>query len=323
MKIYRTPEARFSHLPDWPYAPCYHQITAELRLHYVDEGPKDAPVILMMHGEPTWGYLYRHMIGPMVAAGYRVVVPDLIGFGRSDKPVDHAVFTYAQHVAWMRHWLEALDLKNITLACQDWGSLIGLRLAAELPDRFAAIVLSNGGLPAGNVDARAFRIWRAFSRYSPLFPIARIIQAGTKRRFSPAEFAAYDAPFPTRASKAAARIFPSLVPVENTNPAVPDQLAAWTVFEAWNKPFLCAFSDGDPITRGGDAQFLERVPGTKGLAHRTLKGGHFIQEDDPKGFVDALLAVAPKAKAQAKSKAATKPKTAAKLATKPKAKPKA
>ncbi|MFM8499725.1 MAG: haloalkane dehalogenase [Chakrabartia sp.] len=302
MKVYRTPEARFRHLPDWPYAPHYHQITPELRLHYVDEGPKDAPVILMMHGEPTWGYLYRHMIGPMVTAGYRVVVPDLIGFGRSDKPVGHRIFTYAQHVAWMRHWLEALDLKNITLACQDWGSLIGLRLAAELPDRFAAIVLSNGGLPAGNVNAPAFRIWRAFSRYSPLFPIARIIQAGTKRRFSPAEFAAYDAPFPTRAAKAAARIFPSLVPVEDTNPAVPDQLAAWTVFEAWNKPFLCAFSDGDPITRGGDAQFRERVPGTKGLLHRTLKGGHFIQEDDPKGFVDALLAVAPKAKANPAAK---------------------
>ena len=206
MKVYRTPEARFRHLPDWPYAPHYHQITPELRLQYVDGGPTEATVIWVMHGEPTWGYLYRHMIGPMVAAGYRVVVPDLIGFGRSDKPVDHRIFTYAQHVAWMRHWLEALDLKNITLACQDWGSLIGLRLAAELPDRFAAIVLSNGGLPAGNVNARAFRIWRAFSRYSPLFPIARIIQAGTKRRFSPAEFAAYDAPFPTLAAKAAARI---------------------------------------------------------------------------------------------------------------------
>lgn len=294
MDVYRTPDARFAQLPDWPFAPQYHQVTPDLRLHYVDEGPRDAPVMLMLHGEPTWGYLYRHMIGPVVAAGYRAVVPDLIGFGRSDKPTDAGQFSYAGHVAWMRHWLEALDLTNITLACQDWGSLIGLRLATAMPDRFAAIVLSNGGLPAGNVNARAFRIWRAFSRYSPVFPIARIIQAGTKRRFSPAEFAAYDAPFAARRAKAAARIFPSLVPVDDSNPAVPDQLAAWAVLERWDKPFLCAFSDGDPITRGGDAMFRDRVPGARGLAHRTLKGGHFIQEDDPLGFVDALLSVAPK-----------------------------
>ena len=294
MDVYRTPDARFAQLPDWPFAPQYHQVTPDLRLHYVDEGPRDAPVMLMLHGEPTWGYLYRHMIGPVVAAGYRAVVPDLIGFGRSDKPTDAGQFSYAGHVAWMRHWLEALDLTNITLACQDWGSLIGLRLATAMPDRFAAIVLSNGGLPAGNVNARAFRIWRAFSRYSPVFPIARIIQAGTKRRFSPAEFAAYDAPFAARLAKAAARIFPSLVPVDDNNPAVPDQLAAWAVLERWDKPFLCAFSDGDPITRGGDAMFRDRVPGARGLAHRTLKGGHFIQEDDPLGFVDALLSVAPK-----------------------------
>ncbi|MEY3905664.1 MAG: Haloalkane dehalogenase, partial [Pseudomonadota bacterium] len=269
MDVYRTPDARFAQLPDWPFAPQYHQVTPDLRLHYVDEGPRDAPVMLMLHGEPTWGYLYRHMIGPVVAAGYRAVVPDLIGFGRSDKPTDAGQFSYAGHVAWMRHWLEALDLTNITLACQDWGSLIGLRLATAMPDRFAAIVLSNGGLPAGNVNARAFRIWRAFSRYSPVFPIARIIQAGTKRRFSPAEFAAYDAPFAARRAKAAARIFPSLVPVDDSNPAVPDQLAAWTVLERWDKPFLCAFSDGDPITRGGDAMFRDRVPGARGLAHRT------------------------------------------------------
>lgn len=294
MDVYRTPDARFAQLPDWPFAPQYHQVTPDLRLHYVDEGPRDAPVMLMLHGEPTWGYLYRHMIGPVVAAGYRAVVPDLIGFGRSDKPTDAGQFSYAGHVAWMRHWLEALDLTNITLACQDWGSLIGLRLATAMPDRFAAIVLSNGGLPAGNVNARAFRIWRAFSRYSPVFPIARIIQAGTKRRFSPAEFAAYDAPFAARRAKAAARIFPSLVPVDDSNPAVPDQLAAWAVLERWDKPFLCAFSDGDPITRGGDVMFRDRVPGARGLAHRTLKGGHFIQEDDPLGFVDALLSVAPK-----------------------------
>lgn len=307
MVIHRTPDMCFTALPDWPFEPRYHMVAPNLRLHYVDEGPRNAPVILMMHGEPTWGYLYRHMISPMVAAGYRVVVPDLIGFGRSDKPISTKAFSYAQHVAWMQHWLEALDLSQITLACQDWGSLIGLRLAAAMPDRFAAICLSNGGLPAGNVNARAFKVWRAFSRYSPVFPIAKIIQAGTKRRLSADEMAAYDAPFDTRSAKAGARIFPSLVPVEDTNPAVPDQLAAWRVFEQWEKPFLCAFSDGDPITRGGDKQFIDRVPGARTLAHRTLKGGHFIQEDDPQGFIAALLSIAPKAQAAGLNRVAAKP----------------
>ena len=294
MQVYSTPDDRFDGIPDWPFRPQYHHITPDLRLHYVDEGPRDAPVVLMMHGEPTWSYLYRHMIGPVAAAGYRVIAPDLIGFGRSDKPLDGKIYSYAQHVAWMRHWLEALDLRDITLACQDWGSLVGLRLLAAMPERFSGVVLSNGGLPAGNVDARAFRIWRAFSRYSPVFPIAKIIQAGTKRRLSDAEMAAYDAPFPARGSKIAARLFPSFVPVEASNPAVPDQLAAWEVLEAFDKPFLCAFSDGDPITRGGDVMFRTRVPGAMGQPHTTLHGGHFIQEDDPKGFIAQILKAAPK-----------------------------
>ena len=294
MQIYQTPDARFDDLPDWPFRPHYHHLSPGLRVHYVDEGPRDAPVVLMLHGEPTWSYLYRHMIGPVAAAGYRAVAPDLIGFGRSDKPLGRGDYSYAQQVAWMRAWIEALDLRDITLACQDWGSLIGLRLLAAMPERFAGVVLSNGGLPAGNMKAGAFRIWRAFSRYSPVFPIARIVQAGTKRRLSDGELAAYDAPFPTRASKVATRIFPGFVPAESSNPAIPDQLAAWTVLETFDKPFLCAFSDGDPITRGGDAMFRERVPGAQGQPHTTLRGGHFIQEDDPKGFIAQILKVAPK-----------------------------
>ncbi|RJT24951.1 alpha/beta fold hydrolase [Chakrabartia godavariana] len=294
MQVYQTPNERFDDLPDWPFRPHYHHLSPGLRVHYVDEGPRDAPVVLMLHGEPTWSYLYRHMIGPVAAAGYRAVAPDLIGFGRSDKPLARSDYSYAQQVAWMQAWIEALDLREITLACQDWGSLIGLRLLAAMPDRFAGVVLSNGGLPAGNVDARAFRIWRAFSRYSPVFPIAKIVQAGTKRRLSAAELAAYDAPFPTRASKVAARAFPGFVPVEADSPAVPDQMAAWAVLESFDRPFLCAFSDGDPITRGGDAMFRTRVPGAMGQPHTTLHGGHFIQEDDPKGFIAQILKVAPK-----------------------------
>ncbi len=296
LDVLRTPDAAFAAISDFPFAAHYCEITdartgTPLRIHYIDEGPRDAPVVLMMHGEPTWCYLYRHMIAPVVAAGFRVVAPDLVGFGKSDKPAAKSDYSYAAHVGWMRQWLEALDLTRITLACQDWGSLVGLRLLAEMPERFSAVVLSNGGLPEGGPAPRAFASWRAFSKYSPVFPIGRIINKGTKRGLSPAEIAAYDAPFPDARYKAGARIFPSFVPFAG-NPAVPDQKRAWEVIERWDKPFLCAFSDGDPITRTGETRFIGRVPGTAGQPHRTLKGGHFIQEDDPEGFVAAILAVA-------------------------------
>ncbi len=290
-RVYRTPDDRFAELPGWPYAPKYVEIADGLRVHYVDEGAVGDQLVLMLHGEPTWAYLYRKMIGPAVAAGFRVVVPDLVGFGRSDKPLDRDDYSYAAQVAWMRQWIEALDLKGMILACQDWGSLIGLRLVAEMPERFAGVALSNGGLPEGQSAPRAFAIWRAFSRYSPVFPIGRIVNAGAKRQLTPAEIAAYDAPYPTRASKVAARIFPSFVPLGD-NVAVPDQKRAWVALEAFDKPFLCCFTDGDPITRGGDALFTSRIPGAHGMAHRTLKGGHFVQENDPEGFVAAIRDVA-------------------------------
>lgn len=298
MKVLRTPDAAFAGIADFPFAPHYLEITdpdhgTKLRVHYVDEGPSDAPVVLMMHGEPSWCYLYRHMIAPVVAAGFRVVAPDLIGFGKSDKPTEKTDYSYARHVGWMRQWVEALDLQRITLVCQDWGSLIGLRLVAEMPDRFASVALSNGGLPEGGKAPRAFAIWRAFSKWSPIFPIGRIVNAGAMRALSKAEIAAYDAPFPGSRYKAGARIFPSFVPFED-NVAVGDQKHAWRALELWNKPFLCCFSDGDPITRGGESRFIGRVPGTEGQPHRTLKGGHFIQENDPQGFVQAILEVAGK-----------------------------
>ena len=296
MKVLRTPEAAFEGVTDYPFAPHYLEITdalsgANLRVHYIDEGPRDAPVVLMMHGEPSWSYLYRKMVAPVVAAGFRVVAPDLIGFGKSDKPAAQSDYSYARHVAWMRSWVEQLDLQNVTLACQDWGSLVGLRLVAEMPDRFASVALSNGGLPEGGDAPRAFAIWRAFSKWSPVFPIGKIVNAGTKRDLSPEEIAAYDAPFPNSSFKAGARIFPSFVPFED-NVAVPDQKRAWQVFDTWEKPFLCCFSDEDRITRGGESRFIGRVPGTSGQNHRSLHGGHFIQEDDPEGFVACILEVA-------------------------------
>jgi len=289
IKILRTPDSRFAKLPDFPFAEHYHQITPELRLHYVDEGPADAPPVLMLHGEPTWSYLYRHMIGPVANAGLRALAPDLIGFGKSDKPAARKDYSFSGQVAWIRHWIEALDLRDITLVCQDWGSLIGLRLAAESPERFARILLSNGGLPEGTGAPRAFRIWRNFARYSPWFPIGRIVQTGSKRTLSDAEIAAYEAPFPGSSYKAAARAYPSLVPVEPHIADVAENQRAWEVLEQWQKPFICCFSDGDPITRGADAQFLERVPGTKNQPHTTLHGGHFIQEDDPQTFARLVI----------------------------------
>lgn len=296
MKVLRTPEAAFEGVTDYPFSPNYLDVTdalsgANLRVHYIDEGPRDAPVVLMMHGEPSWSYLYRKMVAPVVAAGFRVVAPDLIGFGKSDKPAAQSDYSYARHVAWMRSWVEQLDLQNVTLACQDWGSLVGLRLVAEMPDRFAGVALSNGGLPEGGDAPRAFAIWRAFSKWSPVFPIGKIVSAGTKRGLSLDEIAAYDAPFPNSSFKAGARIFPCFVPFEN-NVAVPDQKRAWQVFDTWEKPFLCCFSDQDRITRGGESRFIGRVPGTSGQNHRSLHGGHFIQEDDPEGFVACILEVA-------------------------------
>ncbi|MFZ1741566.1 MAG: haloalkane dehalogenase [Pontixanthobacter sp.] len=287
-KVHRTPDSRFINLPDFNFTPHYCNLQDGLRLHYLDEGPRDGTPVLMVHGEPSWSFLYRKMIGPVVDAGYRVIAPDLIGFGKSDKPTSKANFTYAGHVAWMREWFDTLELNNVILACQDWGSLVGLRLVAAMPDRFAAVVLSNGGLPAGQEPPPAFAKWRAFAKYSPIFPIGGILQRATTTELSDDVVAAYDAPFDTRGSKAAARIFPALVPFGD-NEAVPDQLEAWTVLESFDKPFTCCFSDGDPITRGGFAPFQERIPGAKKGLHRTLKGGHFIQEDDPIGFAEAII----------------------------------
>ena len=288
MKFHRTPDARFADVPDYPFDPRYHILKDGLRLHYVDEGPRDGIPVLMMHGEPSWSFLYRKMISPVVNAGYRVLAPDLIGFGKSDKPTSKSDFTYARHVAWMQEWLEAMGIDQVVLACQDWGSLIGLRLVAAMPDKFAAVILSNGGLPAGQEPPPAFAKWRTFAKISPIFPIGGIIQKATTTELSDDIVEAYNAPYDTRASKAGSRVFPALVPL-GENVEVPAQLEAWKVLETFEKPFTCCFSDRDPITKGGFAAFQERIPGAKHDLHRTLSGGHFIQEDDPEGFVSAIL----------------------------------
>ncbi|MBA55871.1 MAG: haloalkane dehalogenase [Pseudomonadales bacterium] len=290
MEYLRTPESRFDRLADYPFDSHYLEVgTNGMRMHYLDEGSADADPVLMLHGEPSWSYLYRHMIPVVAAAGHRVIAPDLIGFGKSDKPTKLEDYSYQSHMDWMLTFVETLDLRNITLVCQDWGSLIGLRLAAEQESRFKAIVVGNGMLPTGDLKVpAAFQLWKNFALYSPWFPIARIINSGTFKTLGPEERKAYDAPFPSAKYKAGARAFPRLVPVTPDNPAAEANRAAWQVLERWNKPFLTTFSNGDPITRGGDKFLQERIPGAKGQPHQTLVGGHFLQEDSPVPFARAI-----------------------------------
>jgi haloalkane dehalogenase len=290
MKAVRTPDSRFKDLPDYAFDPPYVDIDA-LRMHYIDEGPAEATPVLLLHGEPSWSYLYRHMIPPLASAGLRVIAPDLIGFGKSDKPTKKDDYTYALHVTWMRQFVEQLELRDITLFCQDWGSLIGLRVAAENEHRFARIALGNGGLPTGDqAMPDAFKKWRAFALHSPYFPIGKLIQKATTTELSDEIVAAYDAPFPSRQYKAGARKFPALVPIAPDDPASDANRRAWKVFGRWDKPFLTCFSDKDPITRGGDVPWQKHVPGAQGQPHTTIKNaGHFLQEDKGPELAELLI----------------------------------
>jgi haloalkane dehalogenase len=283
VQVLRTPDERFAGIADFPFAPRYVQIAdadaTPLRIACVDEGPRDVAPVLLMHGEPSWSYLYRTVIPPLAAAGHRVVAPDLVGFGRSDKPADRGDYTYERHVDWMSQWLTSLDLKDITLFCQDWGGLIGLRLVAAFPERFAGVVVANTGLPTGTGWTEGFKAWLEYSQSVPQMNIGRIVHGGTARGLSEAEVAAYDAPFPDERYKEGARQFPKLVPVTPEHPSVAENKAAWAALETFGKPLVTAFSDRDAVTRGGEAEFQARVPGAKGQPHVTLPGGHFVQED--------------------------------------------
>lgn len=286
MKFVRTPEERFENLPDYPFAAHYTDIAdtegGHLRMHYLDEGPRDAAPVLLLHGEPSWSYLYRKMIPILLDAGHRVIAPDLIGFGKSDKPVDVSDYSYARHITWTsEHIFDVLNLEHVTFFGQDWGGLVGLRLVAAQPERFDRVVVGNTGLPRGDGKAtEAFLAWQKFSRESPKFDIGALVNSGSLQRLTAAEIAAYDAPFPDDTFKAGARIFPSFVPVDETFPEVAENRAAWEVLRTFTKPWLCAFSDKDPITAGGDALFLREVPGTAGQPHVTISdAGHFLQEN--------------------------------------------
>lgn len=294
MDVLRTPDDRFAGLADWPFDPTWVEVDGGLRVHVVDVGPRDAAPVLLMHGEPSWSYLYRHVIPPLVDAGHRVVAPDLVGFGRSDKPTDRSVFTYAAHVQWMAEALfERLDLREAAIFGQDWGGLIGLRLVAAQPERFTGVVVANTGLPTGDQQmSGAFLAWQRWSQETEVFPVGRLVDGGCQRDLTPAEVAAYDAPFHVDVATAAARVFPTLVPTSPEDPAAVDQRAAWEVLGRFDRPFLTAFSDGDPLTAGGERPFQKLVPGAHGQPHRTIEGaGHFLQEDQPAAVVDAILTV--------------------------------
>jgi len=283
--VLRTPDERFVDLPGYSFQPHYVEITGadsvSLRVHYVDEGPADAPVVLLLHGEPSWSYLYRHMISVLAAVGLRAVAIDLIGFGRSDKPADRDDYTYKAHVDWTRAAIDAIGLRDITLFCQDWGGLIGLRLVGENPDLFARVVASNTFLPTGDGSpSKAFLAWQQYSQETPVFNVGRIIDGATVSDLTPAVIAGYDAPFPDDTFKAGARKFPVLVPTSPSDPAAAANRAAWAALGRYDKPFLCAFSDSDPVTHGGDALLASHIPGARNHPPVTIESaGHFLQED--------------------------------------------
>nr|WP_300651549.1 haloalkane dehalogenase [Pseudomonas sp.] len=295
MEFLRTPDSCFANLPGYAFAPHYLQVDdcegGQLRVHYLDEGPATADPVLLMHGEPSWSYLYRKMIPLLVAAGHRVIAPDLIGFGRSDKPTQRQDYSYQRHVDWMQSLLEQLDLKRVTLVCQDWGGLIGLRLVAENPERFARVLAANTMLPTGDHNpGEAFRNWQKFSQEVPVFPAGGVIKGGTVSALPQAVIDAYDAPYPDERYKEGARQFPLLVPTTPDDPAAAANRAAWPVLANWSKPFLTAFSDSDPITAGGDKLMQKLIPGTQGQAHTTIVGaGHFLQEDQGERLAEVVL----------------------------------
>lgn len=296
MDVLRTPDDRFDALADFAFAPRYRTVRAErndpLRMHYLDEGAADAPPVLLMHGEPTWCYLYRHMIPHFTDAGLRAVAPDLIGFGRSDKPAARADYTYQRHVDWMLDWLGQMDLHNITLFCQDWGGLIGLRLVAAMPGRFARLVLANTALPTGDLPMnKAFRSWRRYSQDTETFNAGRIVHGGTVTKLSPDEVAAYNAPFPDASYQAGARQFPMLVPDRPDDPAAAPNRAAWDVLKGLDMPVLTLFGEDDTVMLGIEKHFQRALPGAKEQPHRILpRAGHFLQEDVGDDLARATLA---------------------------------
>lgn len=292
MDILRTPDERFAELADYPFEPHYSDVGDGLRMHHVEQG--SGRPVLLLHGQPSWSYLYRTMIPLLATAGFRAIAPDLIGFGKSDKPTAQSDYTYSRHVRWLDHWFDLQDLHNVILFCQDWGGLLGLRLVAAHPDRFAGVVASNTGLPTGDQTmSEAFIRWRDFVQSTRSFDIGRIIQGGTVSELTPATVAAYNAPYPDESYKAGARAFPSLVPASPDDPEAQPNRDAWSVLVGFDKPVVTAFGDSDPITAGTDKALHKLIRGAHRQPHTTVKdAGHFIQEDQPDELVRIITDLA-------------------------------
>ena len=349
MKVLRTPDSRFANLADYPFAPHYTTITtadgSKLRIHHIDEGPAEGPVALCMHGQPVWSYLYRKVVPYLTSAGLRVIAPDLVGYGKSDKPAEREDYSYERQVEWMGAWLEANDFRGITFFGQDWGGLIGLRMIAAAPDRFARVVISNTGLPynpdvpdsvveeienfrmhaptpsmtemQNNIrtmdskvhSAKRFAYWQKWCWETEDLPIGFMMSMMLDRPSKPLQLlkfllynlgivsplpsalaTAYDAPFPDASYKMGPRAMPSQVPTLPTSPSLEAQREAWEFFKTFDKPFLCAFADSDPVTRAMEPVFKKRVPGAQGQNHRKIaKGGHFVQENAPEQVARAII----------------------------------
>jgi haloalkane dehalogenase len=297
MDVKRTPDARFEELDGYPFAPRYAEVKAEdgtlLRVHYVDEGPRGAAPIVLMHGNPSWSYLYRKIIPRLVAQGHRVLAPDLVGLGRSDKPAAKSDYSLARHVDWMSQWLVAAGVENATLFAQDWGGVIGFPVAMRHPARFARLIAANTGLPTGQGASKALQDWLAYSDRATSLPVAQLIASWVVNGLSDAEKRAYDAPFPDASYQAAALSFPRLIPLQPDNPGVPLMRETWQQLERWTKPFLTVFGDRDPISKGADLRFQQLVPGAKGQPHVVLSPAHhFLQEDQPEAIAERIHAFA-------------------------------
>jgi len=295
MKVVRTPDEHFAGLEGYAFEPHYSDVSDEdgtvLRIHHLDEGPRNAAPILLMHGNPTWAYLYRKFVPPLVSGGHRVVAVDLVGCGRSDKPAERADYTQARHVDWLTKWLTQLDLRDITLFCQDWGGTLGLHLAAVHPERFARVIAANTGIPLGEGEGEFMKMWVGMMRDAKSFPMQQMLPTGMAHAITPGEFAAYQAPFPDPSYEAGICQFPLLIAVQPDNPGVSANREAWDRLGRFDKPFLTLFGARDPVTRGGEKRLREHVPGAAGQAHHVFPGAsHFIQEDVPDELVERILA---------------------------------
>jgi len=294
MSILRTPESRFENLKDFNFEPNYLELSHKsesMRMHYLDENKDSNDVVLLLHGEPTWCYLYRHIIPILTKAGKRVIAPDLIGFGKSDKLTNKEDYTYANHIMWVSQLFDHLRLDNVVLFAQDWGGLIGLRILAENPEKFSGLVVSNSGLPIGSGASEGFKQWLNYSQTVEDFNAGKIVYQGSLKALDNYEIDAYNAPFPDDSFKVAARVFPTIVPITKEHAEVEENIKAWEVLKKFDRPTVAIFGEHDASFRGGDKYIIEKIAGAKGMNHQRINAGHFSQENQPELIADTILSI--------------------------------